>query len=806
MANCDSIERLLLTLSKDVADLKSGKKGSGQAALERRVKKLEGDLKTAARLIRELNGEVAKLKNGSNVKRLIQDVLNTVLAPLLDKTVPGIVKRIIGNFDPNKFEPRVIKLESNMGEAQRDIVKEKTKLAKFAEQIIEAGKLAKLAYELAKYFQKEFNLSNRKAYELEQKLLANSRYLEKLEVWRQQRDIMDTKNAQMIVSAISASTGTITTAIGTSTGTITAAVAAGTITCTVATAADTVATTAAVAAAALATTAVITGEVITQASNTKLEIYRLQNYIANKNPAPVTVDKIVYADRTIIQDKIVTVDKTIVQKEIVTVDKVVIQKEIVTVDRTVVSDKLVPVTQTVVTTQVQNVPTTVTVDRVVTVKDVQIVPQTQVVPTDRLVLQKEVITVDRPLITERVTTITIPQISTQTQIVPTTQISTQTQIVPTDRLVTNTQIVPTDRLVTNTQIVPVDRLVTNTQIVPVTQTVTIEKVVPVEKTIVQTQVQTVEKTLVQTQVQTITQTNTVVRTDTQIVKVPEVTTITKVVPTDRLVTQTQIVPTTTLVTQTQIVPTTQTVVTTQVQTVPTPPILIPQPVTCADVLALVECFPKPKTEKKDITYIDCADACTTAEVKTLQLELVVGSLTPDKAGKLLQNTSLAVQGCGYEPTIAVPEWWQARPEYDRPQLIVSFAEYDPIKKKLVSSAKYTLTIPHWQGAKPTKSPISQYLSGKHQRILRLKDNSKVIVFAKDEATAILVLGEAKKVINPAQLVGAIELPGGNLVGSERLNKNKLYYPKVLTFYSKGISAVLKPDWIVNLPKPDDKKV
>lgn len=141
---------------------------------------------------------------------------------------------------------------------------------------------------------------------------------------------------------------------------------------------------------------------------------------------------------------------------------------------------------------------------------------------------------------------------------------------------------------------------------------------------------------------------------------------------------------------------------------------------------------------------------------------------------------------------AVPEWWEMRPEYERPQLCVLFGLLNE-KTKKIGGAMYQITIPHYKGEKPTVSPLPQYKKGSNYGILTLNDNSKVIVYAYDQKEAQRVLEQAKKFISPAQLSKS-----NTKVGSMNTKKARglgTLVPKEAHYYPKGLSEGAKPEWV-----------
>ena len=88
---------------------------------------------------------------------------------------------------------------------------------------------------------------------------------------------------------------------------------------------------------------------------------------------------------------------------------------------------------------------------------------------------------------------------------------------------------------------------------------------------------------------------------------------------------------------------------------------------------------------------------------------------------------MQISSCENDNFAVVPEWWQLRPEADRPQLIVQCAEKN--SDGSLGSAKYVVTIPHYRFSTPTAfAPFYSLSKGSFQGVLTLKDNSKVIIY------------------------------------------------------------------------------
>lgn len=147
--------------------------------------------------------------------------------------------------------------------------------------------------------------------------------------------------------------------------------------------------------------------------------------------------------------------------------------------------------------------------------------------------------------------------------------------------------------------------------------------------------------------------------------------------------------------------------------------------------------------------------------------------------------------CENDNFAVVPEWWQLRPEADRPQLIVQCAE----KKEdgTLGSAKYVVTIPHYRHETPHGfAPFYSLSKGSFQGMLTLKDNSKVIIYgdsiAHTRSVLVSIWNEIKfdyrLPFNPK--VGPIGNPDF---------KEVTVYPKYGKYFATGAKKTV-PDWVV----------
>jgi hypothetical protein len=139
-------------------------------------------------------------------------------------------------------------------------------------------------------------------------------------------------------------------------------------------------------------------------------------------------------------------------------------------------------------------------------------------------------------------------------------------------------------------------------------------------------------------------------------------------------------------------------------------------------------------------FIKCGENGDPPTISAVTIQVPKGQESATKL-QFAQNTQIMVNQCKECDAVAtVPEWWQKRPEYDRPQIIYVFRERR--EDGSIGSSSYPLTIPH-----PSKSTINSppkiqdYEKGNTEGILTLKDNSKIILHCKDHQTAQQLIDE-----------------------------------------------------------------
>lgn len=147
--------------------------------------------------------------------------------------------------------------------------------------------------------------------------------------------------------------------------------------------------------------------------------------------------------------------------------------------------------------------------------------------------------------------------------------------------------------------------------------------------------------------------------------------------------------------------------------------------------------------------------------------------------------------CENDNFAVVPEWWQLRPEADRPQLIVQCAEKNADGS--LGSAKYVVTIPHYQHSTPNNfAPFYSLSKGSYQGVLTLKDNSKVIIYGNSITHTRSVLLNIWNEIDYSY-----RLPFSPKVGpiGNPNFKEVTVYPKYGKYFADGGRKAI-PTWVV----------
>jgi hypothetical protein len=142
---------------------------------------------------------------------------------------------------------------------------------------------------------------------------------------------------------------------------------------------------------------------------------------------------------------------------------------------------------------------------------------------------------------------------------------------------------------------------------------------------------------------------------------------------------------------------------------------------------------------------------------------------------------------------AVPEWWQVRTG-QRPQLVILYAEVS--KDGKLTSSRWSLNLPHYNKPKSYKPAFPTYEKGSFEGILRLSDNSPVIVNCKNSTECKRVLNALKQFI-PQKLTKGSVMKIGERFGADY--KQVRVKAVSIKFFAEG-QKDMKPTWIMDLRK------
>jgi hypothetical protein len=109
---------------------------------------------------------------------------------------------------------------------------------------------------------------------------------------------------------------------------------------------------------------------------------------------------------------------------------------------------------------------------------------------------------------------------------------------------------------------------------------------------------------------------------------------------------------------------------------------------------------------------------------------------------------IAAQQCDINCVASVPEWWQIRKEAGTPQLVIVWREKNP--DGTWGGTQYSVSVPHPKSLeKPSSFPsLGIYKKGNHQLVLKLKDNSKLIINSRSDEEAVALKDRLVALIDP----------------------------------------------------------
>ena len=165
----------------------------------------------------------------------------------------------------------------------------------------------------------------------------------------------------------------------------------------------------------------------------------------------------------------------------------------------------------------------------------------------------------------------------------------------------------------------------------------------------------------------------------------------------------------------------------------------------------------------------------------------------------MQYFNQYLSGIKFDTVPVIPDSWQVRVGRDRPQLIVIFKPKNSSYPK--PDSRWTLSIPHFDFTSSNKESqlrkIPNYEKGKHQGVYTLKDNSKIIVYAKSnlEARPFIKSIVNNGLIKREQLYESTITDDDIKVGEAKGTYQELEVtPTCAKYFSTG-QKNLKPDWI-----------
>jgi len=168
----------------------------------------------------------------------------------------------------------------------------------------------------------------------------------------------------------------------------------------------------------------------------------------------------------------------------------------------------------------------------------------------------------------------------------------------------------------------------------------------------------------------------------------------------------------------------------------------------------------------------------------------------------MQYFSQYLAGIKSDTVPVIPDSWQVRVGSKRPQLIVIFKPKNSSYPD--KDSRWSLSIPHFDFTTANKESqlqkIPDYEKGKHQGVFTLKDNSKIIVYAKSNTEARQFI---KSIVNNG-LVKREQLYESTIedddikVGEAKGTFQELEVtPTFAKYFSTG-QKNLKPDWITRI--------
>ena len=183
--------------------------------------------------------------------------------------------------------------------------------------------------------------------------------------------------------------------------------------------------------------------------------------------------------------------------------------------------------------------------------------------------------------------------------------------------------------------------------------------------------------------------------------------------------------------------------------------------------------------------------CINGEVSIEQRVIQVAAMPPASfLEEIRQMANAAATVCAGNAPPSVPDYWQVKAEAQRPQLELTF-------RSAGTSTYLSLCIPHPASDKPwTQNLFTDYEAGNFAGILKLKDNSSLVVNAASVAEANRVLDKMLTLVKPSMIPESperrvVERRGQAVKSAKKLLRKVAYF--------KTGQRNLVPDWFVKIP-------
>ena len=174
----------------------------------------------------------------------------------------------------------------------------------------------------------------------------------------------------------------------------------------------------------------------------------------------------------------------------------------------------------------------------------------------------------------------------------------------------------------------------------------------------------------------------------------------------------------------------------------------------------------------------------------------------DSASQMLvkmQYFQQYLSGIKSDTVPVIADSWQVKIEGNRPQLIVVFKPKS--NKYPKPDSRWSLSIPHFDFNQANIAnqlkKIPDYEKGKHQGVYTLKDNSKIIIYAKsgNEAKRVIKKIVTSNLIKSKYIIDRSKIEDDIKVGEARgTYKELLVTPTYAKYFSTG-QKDLNPDWV-----------